>query len=320
MRQHKHGLRLAAVLGILMLFTACITPRQTRQIQAKPADIPPLVELESVPFYPQRAYQCGPAALAMVLNNYQELISPAQLMPLVYVPALKGSLRAEMLAVARRFNYLAIVQDGKLTSVLREVAVGHPVLVMQNLGLAAYPYWHYAVVIGYDLHNQVIILRSGRTKRLVRSFSVFERTWQRAENWSVVMVPIGFMPISANEITYREAAIELENSATPENMVKAYQTGLARWPRSFILQMGLGNAAFAIADYVGAEVAFRAATQVHPKKPQAWNNLAYALAKLNKKQAALRAIDQAMVLAPEQQQYIDSKKEILANRVLTSDH
>ena len=209
---------------------------------------------------------------------------------------------------------LAIEQNGKLTSILQEIAGGNPVLVMQNLGLAAYPFWHYAVVIGYDLQDQKIILRSGESKRLVRPFSVFERTWQRAEFWSVVMVPIGSIPVTATEQTYSKAAIELENFAAHESLVKVYQTGLARWPHSFILQMGLGNAAYAMADYAQAEAAFQSATRADPTKPQAWNNLAYALAKQNKKQAALESIDKALNLAPGQPDYSQSKLEISGYR------
>jgi hypothetical protein len=38
-----------------------------------------------------------------------------------------------------------------------EVAAGHPVIVLQNIGLSWYLVWHYAVVVGYDLHEGTVI-------------------------------------------------------------------------------------------------------------------------------------------------------------------
>ena len=55
----------AFVLALAFL-AGCATP-QTDRLMKSPAQLPPKVELTNVPFFPQEAYQCGPAALAMAL-------------------------------------------------------------------------------------------------------------------------------------------------------------------------------------------------------------------------------------------------------------
>jgi len=268
------------------------------------------VELESAPFYPQRDYQCGPAALATVINFHKPETTPDSLVPQIYIPELKGTLQIEMLAASRRLNRLAIEQDGQLTSILKEVANGNPVLVMQNLGFEGYPYWHYAVVIGYDLDKREIILRSGEIKRLVRPFSVFERTWQRSKFWSVIVVPAGVMPVTVNAESYSKAAIAFELTSAKQQSLLVYQKGVQRWPGNFLLQMGLGNISYALNEYSEAEKAFLTATKLKPQKAEAWNNLAYALIMQGKKKQSLKSVNKAIEIEPENSQYRDSLIEI----------
>ncbi len=244
--------------------------------------------------------------MATVINHYQAETDPQQLVPLVYIPGLKGSLQVEMLTAARSFGRLAVELDGQLDSLLREVAAGNPVLVLQNLGFGFFPYWHYAVVVGYDLPRQQIILRSGKTQRLVRSFSVFERTWQRADHWAMVVVPPSMMPVSVGEQPFTRAAVAVES-------LDAYRNGVQRWPQNYILHMGLGNTAFARQRYAEAESAFRVATRLQPQRADGWNNLAYALVKQGNRVEALTAIRQALQLAPDDHNLQHSEREILAH-------
>ncbi len=305
----KPGYRCLAGLAFIAL-TSCSTAKQSIQLYESPPDIPSNVELESAPFYPQRDYQCGPAALATVINFHKPETTPDSLVPQIYIPELKGTLQIEMLAASRRLNRLAIEQDGQLTSILKEVANGNPVLVMQNLGFEGYPYWHYAVVIGYDLDKREIILRSGEIKRLVRPFSVFERTWQRSKFWSVIVVPAGVMPVTVNAESYSKAAIAFELTSAKQQSLLVYQKGVQRWPGNFLLQMGLGNISYALNEYSEAEKAFLTATKLKPQKAEAWNNLAYALIMQGKKKQSLKSVNKAIEIEPENSQYRDSLIEI----------
>ncbi len=306
MLSNRRSSPLATALVCLLLLGACSTTQQSLRISQSPPSIAASAEITSVPFYPQQKYHCGPAALATVLNHYQPETDPQQLVPMVYVPVLKGSLQVEMLTAARSFGRLAVELDGQLQSLLQEIAAGNPVLVLQNLGFGFFPYWHYAVVVGYDLPRQEIILRSGREQRLVRPFSVFERTWKRAGYWSMLALPPTSMPATVGERPFTRAAVALES-------LDAYQSGASRWPHNYILQMGLGNSAFAAGEYAIAEQAFKAATRIQPERTEGWNNLAYALLKLGNREAAIDAIQQALKLAPNDQNLLHSQGEILSH-------
>jgi len=53
-----------------LLLSACVSaPQSTQLTQQVPLPLSSPVNLEQVPFFPQQAYQCGPAALATVLGS-----------------------------------------------------------------------------------------------------------------------------------------------------------------------------------------------------------------------------------------------------------
>ena len=311
----QHGYRKVVVLFLLLGIVSCASTPQTRRLVDQPPLIPPRVELENVPFYPQQKYQCGPAALATVINYYQYATTPERLLPLVYIPKLKGSLQAEMLSAVRNYRLLAIEQDGQLSSILESLAAGYPVLVLQNLGYDFYPFWHYAVVVGYDLDEQQLMLRSGETKRLVRSFALFERTWARSGYWSVVVVPADVIPPGVPEAHFTQAAVVLESQLSPEQAEQMYGKGHEHWPNSYPLLMGLANAAFARQQYQRAEDLYIQATALEPQRAEAWNNMAYARFYQGEKTLALQAVERAIQLDPENEEYQASKQEILSGLI-----
>lgn len=229
--------------------------------------------LADVPFVPQEDYQCGPAALTMLLSASGASVSGDALVAQVYLPARGGSLQVEMLAAARRHGRLAVVLPGRLEAVLGEVAAGRPVIVLQNLSLPVLPRWHYAVVIGYDLERQEILLHSGTTARLVLPMSVFERTWARSGHWAMVATSPSDLPASPDASSLLAAIAALER-VDPGAAVSGYAALIAREPSLYGAWFGLGNARHASGDLAGAERAFARATEADPQAADAWNNLA----------------------------------------------
>ncbi len=293
--QSTPRLRAGATLFLLVLLAGCAAPETAVLLKERPPDLPQRSEIEAAPFYPQERYQCGPAALATALVHAGVDTSPEALVPLVYLPARQGSLQAEMLAATRRHGLIAYPLAPRLEDVLREVAAGNPVVVLQNLALDLWPVWHYAVVVGYDQGAQEIVLRSGTTRRLVQSLSSFERTWARSGHWAMVALPPQRLPATAQEQTYVAAAVALER-VDPAAAHRAYETALQRWPQSLLARIGLGNSAYARGDLPGAEAAYRQAVQDHPQSADAWNNLAQVLVESGKTAEALIAAERAVAL------------------------
>lgn len=291
--------RTPAAAGVLLLCAAwlagCASPQVAQLIERPPSRLPPHAELERAPFFPQEDYQCGPAALAAVLVQAGVDATPEALVPQVYVPARKGSLQAEMVAAARRNGLLAYALAPRLEDALLEVADGTPVVVLQNLSLPWSPVWHYAVLIGYDLGDQEVVLRSGVTRRLPMTMTSFERTWARSDYWAMVAVAPDRVPVTATEERYVKAAVALER-VVPAAARRAYRAALERWPKNYVARMGSGNTAYAAGDLVAAESEYRRAAHDYPEAPDAWNNLAQALLELGRKEEAAAAARRAVEL------------------------
>ena len=309
----QHTRRLAGVLVLVLLLGGCAAAWQTEKLQADPPrDLPPSHELTQTPFYPQQQYQCGPAALATVLNHHAIAISPQELVPQVYLPAREGSLQVEMTATARQYGMLAYPLKPELADLLVEVAAGNPVLVLQNLSFNWLPQWHYAVVVGYDLINSEVVLRSGTTRRWITSLAAFERTWARANYWALVIVPPEQVPSTAEPMRYLNAALELEQTDQLEAAYQAFQTAARRWPDSPQIWLALGNATYQRHQFRESVEAFLHATHAEPANATGWNNLANALLELGCLQQAKQAIACASVLAPQDTNIQDSQKDIEA--------
>jgi len=278
----------------LLTISGCSTLQTDRVLQTADA-FPQPVELTTVPFFPQEEYQCGPASLAMVLNATNASVTPTELIPEVYLPERQGSLQIEMVASVRRHGRIPYVLRPQLESVLAEVASGNPVLILQNLSFWWYPKWHYAVVVGFDLSHDAIVLRSGREERHVIPLELFEHTWRRSDYWAMVVMPPDRLPFTAEETPYLQSVVPLERLSRWQETASAYSVALKRWPKSLVAQLGLGNSRYAIGDLHDAEEAFRKATQVHPESADAFNNLAQTLADrqhwTEAQQAARRAVE-----------------------------
>jgi tetratricopeptide (TPR) repeat protein len=315
----SHFLRSApAFAGVLVcaLFTACATPQVARLREPEFAQqVAPRAALENVPFFAQKEYECGPAALAMVLSAAGVAVTPEALVDQVYLPARKGSLQVEMLAATRQRGLIAYRLKPALQDLLQEVAAGYPVLVFQNLSLPIYPVWHYAVVIAYDLERNTITLHSGETAQMEMSLFTFERIWARGQYWSMLALPPGSLPVTADANSYARSVAALENSH-PQAAGLAYTQALLRWPGQANLQFGLGNSAYALHDLPTAAAAYQAASAAQPDFADAWNNLAQVRLELGDKAAAKRAIARAVALGGvhlPQYQELQSRLETMAS-------
>jgi len=302
---------------ITVLLSGCASSPQVSQLLAQlPSSLPVKVELTTTPFIPQIENDCGPAALATILQAQGRAVTRTELTALLYLPQRQGSLQIEMDATARSFGRIAYPLNPEIKDLLKEVAAGNPVLVFQNLGLSWSPRWHYAVVVGYDLEQREIILRSGAIKRHVISLSTFEQTWQRADHWARVLLPPDQIPVTAKPLNYIKAVNALETSGHAEAAAQAYRKAAQMWPDVLTVLQVWGNSEFEQGAIKEAENAFRQAIHVNPRVASVWNNLAYVLMAQQCSRRAREAIACARKLAPEDKNIISSEAEI--NRAKTN--
>lgn len=281
-----------AHLAAWLLLAGCAGPSRLAQL---PAELPAQVELAATPFHPQTEHQCGPAALATVLGAAGRDVDPVLLAAEVYLPGREGSLQPELAAAARARGLLAYETGPSLSDLLAEVATGRPVLVLQQLGAGPWPYWHYAVVIGYDKSRGQVLLRSGTDAREFMRASLFESTWDRGGRWGLVLLEPGTLPARPDPARYMRAAAALETARNPEAARAAYTAAVKLWRNEPLPRLGLGNLAAAAGDWVDAERWYRAVLADDPAQAAALNNRAEALVRLGCPDAARLALQQGMV-------------------------
>jgi len=290
----------------------CAAVPQTLQLSREPGNLPPRVLLDDVAFFPQVKYQCGPAALATVLNYSNVDVVPDSLIDKVFIPERNGSLQIEMVATARSYGKLTYPLEKQLKALLTELAAGNPVLVFQNLALSIWPQWHYAVAVGYDLDSAELILRSGTYREHRLSLATFERTWQRGGYWAYIILPAGEIPATATPKDYLLAAYDLERAGFKQLALKSYRGAADNWPQNTAALMALGNSEYSMGYMAQAQSVFTRAIKQDPEDGAAWNNLAYALAGSGCHQAAVSAVQCASQLAPTNINIKNSLSEILA--------
>ena len=288
-RSVDHGSRLLPALLVLLAGCASIPP----SVSELPASAG-AIELEDTPFYPQERYQCGPAALTTVLNHGGAAVLLDDIVDKVYLPGRQGSLQVELLAATRTEGRLPYVIDGSLAAIRAELAAGRPVLVLQNLGVAAIPRWHYAVVVGIDADRGEVILRSGTDRRRVTATRPFLHTWRRGDYWGMVVLAPDELPAAADRSRYFAAIAALEEAGRAAEAAVAWQTALGKWPGDTVALFGLGNSRLASGEYRAAEQAYRDLLQRDPTLIAARNNLALALAEQGRYDDAMQEIGIAL--------------------------
>lgn len=293
--------RLFAVTAVAALLSGCLTPLP----KITHPDIPQQQELATTPFFPQTDFHCGPAALATVIGAEGDHTTPERLAERLFIPSLEGSLQVEMLAASRRQGYIPVQLENTIQVLIDTIALGKPVLVLQNLATPGRPHWHYAVLIGYDVRANKLVLRSGTEFRKEMRLRSFLRTWEWAGKWAMVLLQPGEMVDTVNQQNYFKALAEIEQTDNQELAHAAYEGALAYWPKSEFILTGLGMVAYRDGDMLRSESAFRTLLKNQPDSVIGRNNLASVLLAQGCTMQALVQIEYAERLLDNDQRFAD---------------
>lgn len=290
----RHCWRPAALIALVLL----AGPGCSVYPRLRLAELTPEASLlDHVPFHPQAAYQCGPAALAGVLGASGLALAPEALAPQVYLPGRRGSLQIELLAATRRAGRIPYLIHPEPADLLAQLEAGRPVLVMQNLRTPEFPVWHYAVVVGHDPASNRLFLNTGAVKRDPQRASVFLRRWNWADRWAMVVLLPGELPANPDPLRYAQAVAAFEAVAGPGPSALAWQAARTRWPEDSRSALALGNLAYAAGDLQLAVARYREGLAVAPGDAVLSNNLASVLGELG---CARRAEALALPVAAQQ--------------------
>ncbi|HUQ12596.1 MAG TPA: PA2778 family cysteine peptidase [Steroidobacteraceae bacterium] len=268
-------------------------------------------ELVETPFFPQKKFQCGPAALATVLSGSGAPVTADELSSLLYVPARRGSLQVEMLATPRSFARIALPLPRTPGTLIAELEAGRPVLVLHNYGLPFWPRWHYAVLIGYDPGKDVFVLRSGSKRRQEMRTRRFMIAWHYGGRWAMVVLRPGETAALDDPKSFLEAAADFERAAKPADARATFDAAVHRWPQEPVALVGRGTAAYRLGDLGAAARDYAAALLLDTTQVGARNNLAQTMLDLgcpHRARQLLEGVEVAGVDAPLREALNDTRR------------
>ena len=231
----------------------------------------------------------------MMLGHLGKQVPVAELSSQSFTPGKKGSLQSDVISSVRRQGFIPAPVD-TFENLLLELNAGNPVLVLQNLGFSWAPRWHYAVAVGYDLEESEIILHTGSDSYKRLGLFTFEKTWKRSENWGLLILRPGQLPVTVSEVELLKSTAHFEKMSFWKEAQASYESILKKWPGSLGALIGLGNVYSNKKDFKAACKFLQTATELHPESPEAWHNYSLALSANKKPKEARLAAGKAVSL------------------------
>ncbi len=151
--------------------------------------------LPDIPFFNQEVYQCGPMALATVIDyrygrtDKGAWVTPEQIAPEIYSPTARGVLGIDLEIYARKHGFPFRQFDGKMRDLRDAIDQGTPPIIFVDYGLGFYQQGHFMVVTGYGPGG--IIVNDGHEQNRFILEKDLDRVWKKTGYWTFILLPAG---------------------------------------------------------------------------------------------------------------------------------
>ena len=183
----RHGIQVVFLACMWMVSGGCSSTSSSHASAGAPGANEWYIS--GVPFYPQVAYQCGPASLAAVLNYWGRRVTPEEIATAIYSPRLKGTLSLDMWQYASAQHFQADMRRASLEDLKAYVRANTPVIAFLNLGYEWLPGGHFVVVVGLDPDRGSVITYSGKEQNSRIPYDQFLNAWRKTNFWTLVVRP-----------------------------------------------------------------------------------------------------------------------------------
>jgi hypothetical protein len=171
-------------LCMLLLFNGCATTEKRSQER--------LTAIE-VPFFPQEAFQCGPAALATVIDYWYgkagtaKVLTPEAIAAEIYSPSARGVLGIDLELYARKSGFQTEQAAGTIDRLKSSIDRGVPPLLLVDYGFSLYQRNHFMVVKGYSA--SALLVNSGRQENELVANEDLLKAWKKTGYWMLLVKP-----------------------------------------------------------------------------------------------------------------------------------
>jgi hypothetical protein len=171
-------------LCLLLLCSGCAT---TESVSAE------RLTVIQVPFFPQETFQCGPAALATVIDYWRGKagvangVTPETIAAEIYSSSARGVLGIDLELYARKQGFETGQPAGTIDELKSSVDKGIPPIVLVDYGFFLYQRNHFMVAKGYS-DGALLVNSGGRESELVPNEDLL-KVWKRTGYWMLLIKP-----------------------------------------------------------------------------------------------------------------------------------
>ncbi len=149
--------------------------------------------IEKVPFEKQGAYQCGPAALAGVLDYWGAHAKTGRIARGMVSKSAGGVLGIDLVVYAQKHGFKAKEYTGSIEDLRSKIDAGFPVIVKVDYGFWVYERNHFLTVVGYYNGDNGkpggLIVHDGYTPFARVPEKKFMEQWKKTGYWALLITP-----------------------------------------------------------------------------------------------------------------------------------